>query len=122
MISIEEVEEMLDELAMNLPQEFYHKLNGGILLLPEIKRHPEGRKNDLYILGEYHYDRNLGRYIAIFYGSFLQVHGHLSKEIFYQKLEETLVHEFTHHIESLAGETGLVQKDARRMQEYKNNV
>ncbi|MCL2383823.1 MAG: hypothetical protein FWC79_06890 [Oscillospiraceae bacterium] len=41
MISIEEVEEMLDEIAESLPQEFYHKLNGGILLLPEARKHPE---------------------------------------------------------------------------------
>lgn len=118
MISIEEVEEMLDELATTLPQEFYNKLNGGVLLLPDIKRHPKGRKDDLYILGQYHYSSSMGRYIEIYYGSFMQIYGHLSKESLYKKLRETLIHEFTHHMEFLAGEEGLVEKDRRKLQKY----
>ena len=122
MISIEEVEEMLDEIAMTLPQEFYHKLNGGILLLPEIKRHPKGKKDDLYILGQYNYERNMGRYIIIYYGSFMQVYGHLKKEALYEELKSTLIHEFTHHIESLAGDYSLAEKDKRELQEYERKI
>ena len=119
MVSIEEVEEMLDEIAVTLPQEFYNKLNGGILLLPEAKMHPERRGDNLYILGQYHSGGGLGRYITIYYGSFIQIYGHLSKELFYKELEKTLIHEFTHHIESLAGEDSLVEKDKKKLQEYK---
>lgn len=120
MISIEEMEEMLDEIAGGIPQEFYKELNGGIILLPEAKLNPNGRRNDLYILGEYHRGGSMGRYITIFYGSFSQVYGHLGKEALKDQLERTLKHEFTHHIESLAGERGLEIKDARYMAEYLN--
>ena len=119
MVTIEEVEEMLDEIAMTLPQEFYYKLNGGILLLPEVKKDKEAKRNDLYIMGEYHHERHLGRYIIIFYGSFMEVYGYLPKEKLYEKLKSTLIHEFTHHIESLAGDHSLAEKDRREMEEYK---
>ena len=33
----EEVGTMLDEIAAELPQEFYKDLNGSIILLPEVK-------------------------------------------------------------------------------------
>ena len=117
MISIEEVEEMLDKIAATLPKEFYNKLNGGILLMPEVKVSPEG--SNLYILGQYHHGGGMGRYIMIFYGSFMAVHGHLPKELFYKELEKTLIHEFTHHIESLAGENSLEEKDKKKLEEYK---
>lgn len=42
MIEIEEFEKMLDEIADELPQEFYKELNGGILLLPRAKTNPVG--------------------------------------------------------------------------------
>lgn len=118
MLSIDEVEAILDEIAETLPQDFYKELNGGILLLPEAKLHPEG-KGDLYIMGTYHKSYNMGRYIEIYYGSFEKLYGHLSKEALTEKLRETLLHEFTHHLESLAGERGLEVKDAIQMAKYK---
>ena len=121
MVTIEEVEIMLDELAEELPPEFYEKLNGGILLLPQAKLHPEGRADDLYILGEYHHNFTMGRYIVIYYGSFEQIYGHLSEEKFKEQLRKTLRHEFTHHIESLAGDRGLEIKDKEKLNEYKRN-
>ena len=119
MVTLEEAEVMLDEIAEELPAEFYKELNGGILLLPQAKLHPENRANDLYILGEYYHSFTMGRYIAIYYGSFEKAHGHLSNEEFKEKLKSTLLHEFTHHIESLAGDKSLEVKDAKRMDEYK---
>ena len=120
MISLEEMEAMLDEIAEGFPQELYKELNGGIVLLPEAKLNAVGRNNDLYILGEYHAGGNMGRYIAIYYGSFLQVYGHLSKEALRKQLIHTLKHEFTHHLESLAGERGLEIKDAEYIRDYLN--
>ena len=35
MIDIDEVQDMLDDLAEEMPEIFYKDLNGGILLLPE---------------------------------------------------------------------------------------
>ena len=120
MISLEEMEEMLDEIAVGFPQELYRELNGGIVLLPEAKLNPVSSKNDLYILGEYHRDGNMGRYITIYYGSFMRIYGHLGKESLKEQLIHTLKHEFTHHVESLAGERGLEIKDARYLADYFN--
>jgi len=120
MISIEEMEEMLDEIALHLPKEFYNELNGGIILLPERKLHPKSKKNDLCILGEYTRGGYLGRYIAIYYGSFAQVFGNFSKAQIKEKLKSTIKHEFLHHLESLAGEKGLEIKDAHFIADYLN--
>ena len=118
MISIEEVGTMLDAIADELPQAFYKDLSGGILLLPEAKLHPEHQAHDLYILGEYHYDQ-MGRYIIIYYGSFARLFKGLSLENLREKLKDTLLHEFTHHIESLAGKRELEVKDAQEMARYR---
>ena len=118
MISIEEMEIILDEIASGLPQEFYNELNGGIILLPEAKLNPVGTDNDLYIMGEYHSGGGLGRYISIYYGSFERVYGHLSREGLKKQLAQTLKHEFTHHLEDLAGEDDLEEEDERYLQNY----
>jgi len=118
MVTIDEAEIMLEEIAEELPKEFYDKLNGGILLLPDIKMHPARRADDLYIMGEYNRNMDMGRYIVIYFGSFAQVFGHLNHDQFREQLKRVLVHEFTHHIESLAGERGLEIKDAQNMRKY----
>ena len=120
MVSLDEMEEMLDEIAAGIPQEIYKELNGGIILLPEAKLNSISNKNDLYILGEYHKGGNMGRYITIYYGSFVHVYGHLGRESLKEQLKRTLKHEFTHHIESLAGERGLEIKDAQFLADYLN--
>ncbi|MEL7655930.1 MAG: metallopeptidase family protein [Bacillota bacterium] len=121
MIAFDEVGIMLDEIAAELPQAFYKELNGGIILLPEAKNNPVGRNNDLYIMGEYHNGGSMGRYITIYYGSFQHVYGHLAREPLKRQLEHTLKHEFTHHLESLAGERGLEIKDAQYLENYLNS-
>jgi len=118
MVDFEEVGRMLDEIAAELPQEFYKELNGGIILLPEVKLDPAARNHDLYIMGEYHSGGGLGRYISIYYGSFERVHGHLSKDELKKELAATLKHEFTHHLESLAGEDDLEEEDELFLQDY----
>jgi len=117
MISIDEMEEMLEQITTEFPAVFYEKLNGGISLLPEAKRSEHGRHGDLYILGEYHYNA-MGRYICIYYGSFVRIHGHLGKEALYRELKKTVAHEFTHHLENLAGERGLEIQDELDLEEY----
>jgi hypothetical protein len=113
------MEEMLDELAAELPEQFYSELNGGILLLPEKRLSPEAINNDLYTLGEYHYSYSMGRYITMYYGSFEAIYGHLSPEDMKVQLRETLRHEFTHHLESLAGEKDLEIEDERQLARYR---
>jgi hypothetical protein len=113
------MEEMLDELACELPERFYEELNGGILLLPEARLSPEAINDDLYTLGEYHYSHSMGRYIAIYYGSFKALFGHLSPDELKVELRGTLRHEFTHHLESLAGEKDLEIEDERQLARYR---
>lgn len=117
MIPIEEMEILLDEVASELPEAFFKELNGGIILMPEVKMHSKDKGNDLFILGEYHRD-NLGRYITMYYGSFMKTFGYFTKEQLREKLRDTLLHEFTHHFESMAGERSLEIKDAQEIAEY----
>ncbi|MDR0852181.1 MAG: metallopeptidase family protein [Clostridiales Family XIII bacterium] len=118
MISIDEMQDMLDELAEELPSVFYEELNGGILLLPQMKLSEYARSHDLYILGEYVRDRVMGRYIVIYYGSFERVYGHLREDAFKDELRKTLRHEFRHHLEYLAGEDDLEKEDDRDLRDY----
>lgn len=118
MITIDEMGAMLDEIAAEIPAAIYRELNGGILLLPQAKLHDRSVGGDLFILGEYHVDSRLGRYVAIYYGSFAQVYGGLSAEMIRGKLRDTVKHEFIHHLESMAGERDLEHSDERHLAEY----
>ncbi|MDD2215493.1 MAG: metallopeptidase family protein [Eubacteriales bacterium] len=118
MIDINEVEKILDEIATELPERFYKELNGGILLLPQVKRNPIGKDNDLYVMGEYHHSGSMGRYIVIYYGSFEKLYGNLGRNALKKRLAHTLKHEFTHHLESLAGERNLEKEDEKFLEEY----
>lgn len=121
MITFEETGAILDDIADELPKEFYNKLNGGIILLPQEKLHPQSKDpHNLYVLGQYIRDpRGLGRYIAIYYGSFIKLYGYSPPDIQKNQLRKVLLHEFTHHLESLAGERGLEIKDKNQMDEYR---
>jgi hypothetical protein len=113
------MEAMLDELATELPEQFYKELNGGILLLPDTRLSPEAIDGDLFTLGEYHYSYSMGRYITMYYGSFEALYGHLPPEELKSRLRSTLRHEFTHHLESLAGEKDLEIEDERQLARYR---
>jgi hypothetical protein len=119
LIEIDEMQEMLDQLAMELPEEFYDDLNGGILLLPDKKLSREAIDGDLYTLGEYHHSHSMGRYIVIYYGSFMALYGGASKDALTGRLRSTLRHEFTHHLESLSGENELEREDERQLARYR---
>jgi predicted Zn-dependent protease with MMP-like domain len=124
MISYDDVSRIINEIAREIPEAFYNELNGGIILSPDEKLHHESNDNQpLYILGEYHNDRKgyggLGRYIIIYYGSFMRLYAYESPERQREELRRVIIHEFTHHLESLAGERGLEIKDAIQMERYK---
>lgn len=110
MLSFDQFGDLLDTLAEKFPKEFYTELNGGICLYPQKKPNKKAGPG-LYIMGEYCHDV-MGRYINIYYGSFRAVYGgELSDAELKDELYATLSHEFTHHVESLAGERGLEIKD-----------
>ncbi len=118
MASIEEVQIILDEIAEELPPEIYKDLNGGIILLPQVKFHKKSVDNDLYVMGEYRNERILGRYIIVYYGSVERIYGNLSRNRLKNKLRSVIKHEFIHHLESLAGEKHLEIEDERKLSEY----
>ncbi len=118
MISIENMQAILEELIEELPEELFRELNGGVILLPGIKKNRRVPNDDLFVLGEYHRGGNMGRYIALYYGSFRRVFGHLDEKALRERLLHTLKHEFTHHLESLAGERDLEIEDRAFLEDY----
>lgn len=115
---IDEVQELLEEICESIPSYAYEHLNGGIILTEEAKYHEEAYAEDLVIMGEYQRSM-LGNMIKIYYGSFMDMYRFSSREILREKLEEVLLHEFTHHLEFLANEWGLVIEDNKFLEEYR---
>jgi len=118
-ITFEEFGEILDEVANSLPKEIFVNLNGGINLIESAPPHPESNNNELLILGQYHAGGPLGRYISIFYGSFMALYGGRDRDFLRREIDRVLRHEFLHHLESMAGERELEIKDAVRLAKYK---
>ncbi len=121
-MTIEVIQGMLDDIAAEFPVEFYKELNGGIILLPEAKRHEKSVDDDLFVLGEYNRSGSMGRYITIYYGSFLRVYGHFPGDRIREKLRSTVRHEFRHHIESLAGTDDLERIDRKYIADYQTGL
>lgn len=120
-MTIDEMQRALEELVEEIPPELLRDLNGGILLLPEAKLHEKSVDDDFYILGEYCSGGPMGRYIALYYGSFMRVYGHDSPRRLKARLRQTLRHELRHHIESLAGVRDLEEEDAVDIARYLGN-
>lgn len=118
MITIDEVQTILDEIAEELPPELYKDLNGGIILLPQIKLHKKSVDDDLYVMGEYRNEKIQGRYIVVYYGSIEKLYCSLSRNRLKNKLKSVVKHEFLHHFESLAGERQLEIEDEHQIQDY----
>lgn len=120
--SIGEVQIILDEIAEEIPWELFNRLNEGIAILPNIKYHPESTdENPLYILGEYRRSF-IGRNIVIYCGSFQKIYNEITERRLRRRFKDTLLHEFTHHLESLAGEKGLDIKDVEYIQRFRSKV
>jgi len=115
--TIEEINDMLDEIAAELPEEVFRDLNGGVSLLAETKRSDKDPAGGLYTLGEYRRDQ-MGRYIVIYYGSLCVVHGNSTPENMRKHLRNVLTHELTHHLESMAGERDLEIEDEMDLHDY----
>ena len=120
MMSFDQVGDLLDQIAEGFPEAFYRELNGGISLLPEAKEDPAGESGELYIMGEYCHDM-MGRYINLYYGSFaaLARQEGWTDQDWEEELSATLSHEFTHHMEGLAGERGLERRDEAFMEDFR---
>ena len=121
-MDIDNFHRILDEVAEEIPEDLLVKLNGGIIVLPEIKYHPSAAARDLYVMGEYHVQiPGLGRYIVLYFGSFEQVFGSYTSNNSSRlrtEIRKTLIHELRHHIESLSGVKDLEREDARAIEAY----
>jgi len=117
LFTIEEINEMLDEIAAELPEGIFRELNGGVSLLAETKKSGKDPDGNLYTLGEYRRDQ-MGRYIVIYYGSLCAVHGGSTYKKMRKHLRNVLTHELTHHLESLAGERDLEIEDEIDLLDY----
>jgi len=118
LISIEEFSELLDEIAEELPVEFFKELNGGIILKKKAKLHPKSEGDDLYVMGEYSVSRQMGKQIFIYYGSFEKIYCDAGKGRIKNKLRKTVLHEFQHHLEKMAGEKQLEIEDQQQLIKY----
>jgi hypothetical protein len=114
---------LVERLWDEIPEAFKRGLQG-VHVLPEAR--PEPGLEGVWRLGEYLDPgppsalggfEGLGRHIALYYGSFLQVAGpgfDWEGEVW-----ETLLHELRHHLESLAGRDDLVREDLKRLAEFR---
>lgn len=118
-MTIDEMHELLNELADEIPDEFFRELSGGISLILDVIVSPEARNGDLLILGAYHSGGGTGRYITMHYGSLMKVYGNLPRDAMKKKLREILRHEMRHHVEGLAGNHDLEDEDAAFMERYR---
>ena len=117
-LTIDQVNALLDGMAEALPPVLFEGLNGGVNLLEEEKPDPE--LPEVYILGEY-CDGCLGLYINLYYGSFaaLAEREEWDQAAWEAELRTTLSHELTHHMENLGGLHALEDKDAAEMEAWR---
>ena len=116
-LSIDEVNDILDQAVEAYPEELFQELNGGILLLEDAVPDPEAGE-DIYIMVEYCWDE-MGRYINLYYGSFAAVLADEPRQVWEEELRFTLRHELTHHVEGLAGERSLEHKDSAQLEAFR---
>ena len=119
-LSIDAVNDILDEMAEGFPAVLFEELNGGVNLLEEAMPDPEFPEGEMYFLGEF-CDDCLGRYINLYYGSFVALaeREDWTEEDWRRELRETLAHELTHHMESRAGTHALDDKDAQELEAFR---
>ena len=116
MLTIDQVNDILDEIAEGFPPALFQELNGGANLIEEAKPDPEFPPGEMYILGEY-CDDLLGLYVNLYYGSFaaLAEKEGWDRETWEDELRITLSHELTHHMENLSGLHALDDRDAEEL-------
>ncbi len=114
---IDEVQEMLEDIASTIPEVLFEDLHGGIVLIEEIKYHPKSINNTLIINGEYVKTR-MYNLIRMYYGSLVKNYGHLPREEFKERIKDVLIHELRHHIEFKCNDYSLVIEDREYIKKY----
>ena len=116
MISLDEYRTIVSELLDELPEEFFQKLSGGVVVSEAMVIPDYARGNDLYTMGHYEVLPGI-RQITLFKGSFDQVYPHADPAEAKRLLRGILRHEFggVHNSSSLEAE------DEREKQRYISN-
>ena len=97
-MNLDQFRKSADSIVESLPPALFRNLNGGVLILEE-----KNEEDDSLVMGEYVEDPVMGNTILIYYGSFVEDLEEASEEEWIEKLEDTILHELRHHVESLAG-------------------
>ena len=120
-LTIDQVNDLLDDMAEAFPEVLFRDLNGGGNLLEEAKPDPEFPPGEMYILGEYCNDM-LGLYVNLYYGSFaaLAEKEDWDQDTWEDELWTTLSHELTHHMENLSGLHALDDRDAEELEQWRS--
>ena len=122
-LTIDQVNDLLDDMAEEFPEVLFRDLNGGVNLLEESKPDPEFPPGEMYILGEYCNDM-LGLYVNLYYGSFaaLAEKEDWDQDTWEDELWTTLSHELTHHMENLSGLHALDDQDAEELAQWREEL
>ena len=121
MISLDEYRTIVSELLDELPEEFFQKLSGGVVVSEAMVIPDYSRSSDpLYTMGHYQVSSGI-RQIIMFKGSFDRVYPRADAKEAKDTLRGILRHEFRHHLESLGGvhnSSSLEAEDERQKQKY----
>ena len=120
MICIEEYRKIVSELLDELPEAFFRKLSGGVIVSEALVIPDYARGEDLYTMGQYQIYSGI-RQIVLFKGSFDQVYPKADAAEARSLLRGILRHEFRHHLEFLGGihnSSSLEAEDARAKRDY----
>lgn len=122
-LTIDRVNDLLDEMAEKFPEALFDGLNGGVNLLEEAVPDPDFPPGEMYILGEYCHDL-LGCYINLYYGSFaaLAEKEDWDEDTWADELYTTLSHELTHYMEERGGLHALDDRDAEELAQYRRDM
>lgn len=90
--------QIAEKMIENLPPKLFEKLNGGVNVVRRKKEDGE-----YVLMGEYVEDPIMGNTVYLYYGTFAEELKGAKHSEWVEEIEETLLHELRHHIESLAG-------------------
>ncbi len=120
MISSEEYRSIVSELIDELPEPFFRRLSGGVIMSEASEAPDYARGDDLYTLGKYCVSSGM-RQIVLYKGSFDRIYPQADAAEAREILRGVLRHEFRHHLEALGGvrnSSSLEAEDEREKQAY----
>ncbi len=120
MIPLDEYKNIVSELLDELPDSFFQRLNGGVIVSEAFVIPDYALGNDLYTMGEYQIYSGI-RQIVMFKGSFDRVYPFANASEAKKLLRGILRHEFRHHLEylgSIHNSGSLEAQDARDKEAY----